>query len=576
MTSRDRLLRGTAVSPGIALGTAYVMSCADGTPVPVREIDAAEVESELERFEAAVERAERELLELGETVARKLSRSEAAIFSAHALLVRDATLHRRVGALVRDEHMNVEAAVSEAIVEFTRVFDERPGGDHLERGADIRDVGRRVLSALLDEPEGSYGGIPEGAILVTDELLPSTTARLDVGRARAFVTERGGRFAHAAILARSSGTPAVMAIPGATMRIRTGDRLVVDGIAGGVLVNPGPAIERDYERVEAEIRGAREALRELIDVPAVTLDGERIVLMANIARFADTEAAALYGAAGIGLYRTEFAFTAASRLPGEDEQHAILTRAAERMRPHRVVVRMLDIGGDKQLDYYPLPAARNPSLALRGIRLLFDRPDIARPQIRAFLRAGADHDIAILIPVVGGIEEVRRSRELIRGIAAELAAEGVACDPDPPVGAMIEVPSAALMAASIAREVDFLSLGTNDLVQYVLAADREDQGSAPYYQPLHPAVLRLMDHVIRAAAEAHRPLTICGEIAGDPALTELLVGMGLREFSVAPGNLLPVKQAIRAVHTDDAAALARAAVASHSVAEIEALVAGRF
>jgi phosphotransferase system enzyme I (PtsI) len=359
------------------------------------------------------------------------------------------------------------------------------------------------------------------------------------------------------------------------VRIRTGDRLIVDGIGGGVFVNPAPAVERDYERVGAEIREAREALRDLIDVPAVTLDGERITLMANVTRIADTEAAVLYGAEGIGLYRTEFVFTAASRLPTEDEQHDILMRAAERMRPSRVVVRLLDIGGDKQLDYLPLPSARNPSLALRGIRLLLDRPDIVRPQIRAFLRATAHHPIAVLIPVVGGIEEVRRTRALIREVAAELAAEGVTCDPDVPVGAMIEVPSAALMAASIGREVDFLSLGTNDLVQYVLAADREDQGRAPYYQPLHPAVLRMIAHVIRAASESNRPLTICGEIAGDPAFTELLLGMGLRELSVAPGNLLPVKRAIREIRIDDAKTLADAAAAAHSVEEVEALLAAR-
>ncbi len=351
--------------------------------------------------------------------------------------------------------------------------------------------------------------------------------------------------------------------------------MIVDGIAGVVFVNPPRAVEREYERLETDIRTGKDKLHELVDLPAVTADGTAIGLFANASKLADTEAAMLYKADGIGLYRTEFGYAIRSALPTEEEQFEFLERAAQRLHPRRITFRLLDIGGDKQLSSLPLPASRNPSLAERGIRLLLKHPDVLKRQLRAFLRVSANHPISILLPVVGGLEEVRRTRQIIGEVERELAATGQAFDPKIPLGAMIEIPAAALIARQLAEEVDFFSLGTNDLVQYVLAADREDETVAPYYQPLHPAVLRLVGSVADVARETGRPLTICGDIAGDPLYTELLLGLGLRGLSVAPGEILAVKNRIRKTTLAEARAFAERALALGSATEVESFVAER-
>jgi phosphotransferase system enzyme I (PtsI) len=569
------MIKGTPVSPGIAHGTAYVLACANRTAGPRRTIEAADVDRELARFDVALGHAEKELLALKATVTDKIGASEADIFAAQALLLSDPMFRKQVSALVRDKRVNVEAALAEVIEKFTRAFDEIADAYLRERAVDVRDVGRRVLAALIEERSPESLDIPGEAIVVAEELLPSVTARLEVGRARAFVTERGGKFSHTSILARSLGTPAVVGVADASTRIKTGDRLIVDGFSGVVFVDPGESIRREYGRLEGEINAHKQALRHLIDLPAVTRDGTEVTLLANVSKFADTEAALLYNAAGIGLYRTEFGYSIRGSFPSEDEQYEFLARAAERFHPRKVVFRLLDIGGDKDLSYFPLPAARNPSLAQRGIRLLLEQPEVLKRQLRAFLRISALHPISILMPVVGGLEEVRATRAAIREAERELTAEGKAFNPYTPLGAMIEVPSAALIARALAREVDFFSLGTNDLVQYVLAADRENEAIARYYQPLHPGVLRLIDLVVGAAAASGRPLTICGDMAGDPFYTRLLLGLGLRELSVAPGEMLEVKHRIRDTDLGAARELARAALELGAAAEIEALLGGR-
>jgi len=569
------MIRGTPVSPGIAHGTAHVLACAMGAAGPRRTIEVADVDAELARFEAAIGHAEQELLALMATVTDKIGASEAEIFAAQALLVSDPAFRKQVTALVRDRRVNVEAALAEVIEKFTRAFDEIPDPYLRERAADVRDVGRRVLADLIQDRPPESLDLPEEAIIVAEELLPSVTARLEVGRARAIVTERGGKFSHTSILARSLGTPAVVGVAEASTRIKTGDKLIVDGFTGVVFLDPGESVRREYGRLEGEIQAHKQALRHLIDLPAVTRDGTEVALLANVSKFADTEAALMYNAAGIGLYRTEFGYSIRGSFPSEDEQYEFLARAAERFHPRKVVFRLLDIGGDKDLSYFPLPAARNPSLAQRGIRLLLEHPQILKLQLRAFLRISARHPISILMPVVGGLEEVRATRAALREAQRELAAEGKDFDPSTPLGAMIEVPGAALIARALAREVDFFSLGTNDLVQYVLAADRENEGIARYYQPLHPGVLRLIDLVVEAAAAGGRPLTICGDMAGDPFYTRLLLGLGLRELSVAPGEMLEVKDRIRDTDLGAARELARAALELGAAAEIEALLGGR-
>ncbi len=540
------VLKGIGVAAGVARGAAFVLACGDRSAAPRRSIRASEVESEGARFRAAAAAALSELAALQKDVTERIGPAQGDILGAQLLALQDPGLRDRVLRLVDEKRINAEAALSEVIDDYTRMLDGVSDSYLRERAADVRDVGRRLLSTMVERQKAGRLEIPEGAIIVAQELLPSVTARLQLENARAFVTERGSRFSHSAILARSMGTPAVAGIPDASTQIKTGDRIVVDGVAGIVLVEPEPSVDREYERLEAELRASKAELRHLVGVPSATGDGTAIPLLANINKFADTEAALRFGADGIGLYRTEFAFSVRPRLPSEDEQFEFLARAAERFHPRKVVFRLLDLGGDKVLPYLPLPPSRNPSLSQRGVRLLLERLDVLKPQLRAFLRVSADHPVSILLPVVSGVEDVRRVREVLRQVQRELTADGRTFDPAVPVGAMIEIPAAALMAQALAEEADFLSLGTNDLVQYVLAADREDESAAGSYQPLHPGVLRLIRLVADAADEAGRELTICGEMAGDPANTELLLGLGLRALSVAPGQLLEVKSAIRA------------------------------
>jgi phosphoenolpyruvate-protein phosphotransferase (PTS system enzyme I) len=561
------------VSSGIAQGAAYVMTRADRVAVPRRALQPADVEGELARFEAALTQAERELLALRKDVAERIGAGEADIFTAQALVVRDHAFHEQVVDTVRKKQVNVEAALAEVVEKFVRAFDRAPDPYLRERAADIRDVGRRVVAALIASDSSNVRDIPEGSILVADDLLPSATARFELNRVRAFVTERGSKFSHTSILARSMRMPALSGVPEAALKIKSGDRLIVDGIAGIVFVNPDESVQRQYDRAEADLRGYKTGLQKLVDLPSVTVDGEAVGLFANVSKLADAEAAFLYKADGVGLYRTEFGFSIRNAFPTEQEQYEILERAAARFHPRRIVLRLLDVGGDKELSYFPLPASRNPSLAPRGIRLLLKNLDVLKRQLRAFLRISANHPVAILIPVVGGLEEVRATRVVMKQVMEELRAEGKTFNPDIAVGAMIEVPSAAILAAALVKEVDFLSLGTNDLVQYVLAADREDETMADYYQPLHPAILRLIGSVADAARNAGRPLTICGEMAGDPRYTELLLGLGLRELSVAPGEILEVKSAIRRVTIAAAAALAAEALELGSASEVEALLA---
>jgi len=566
------MLKGTAASAGVAQGTAYVLTCGYRSAVPQRSIRAAEVDGERRRLDSAVARAEAELLVLQDDVRDKIGATQADIFGAQRLILDDASLRDRVLRAVEEKRINVEAAVSDVFEEYTRNLESVADGYLRARAADIHDVRRRVISALAMGAGSSGPEIPDGAIVVSDELLPSVTARLQLENVRAFVTARGNKFSHSSILARSLGTPAVVGVPSALAQIKTGDRLIVDGVAGVVFVNPEGSIEREYDRLAADLRSSKEKLRHLVDLSSVTLDGTTLPLLANVNKFSDTEAALLYNADGIGLYRTEFTFSIRSAFPTEDEQFEFLERAAERMHPRKLVFRLVDLGGDKVLSYFPLPPSRNPSLAERGIRLLLRHIDVLKTQLRAFLRVSARHPVSILLPVVVGIEDVRQAREVLRQVQYELSAEGKRFDPDIPMGAMIEVPSAALMTRTLAKEVDFLSLGTNDLVQYVLAADREDESTAHYYQPLHPAVLGLIESVVEGARRAGRELTICGEMAGDPLHTALLLGLGLRELSVAPGQMLEVKDAIRRTHLEEARRLASIALELGSAAEVEALL----
>lgn len=560
------MMKGVSISPGVARGTACVITMDPLHAPHVRHLEDLELADEIARFHWARSEARTALHALEESVRARIGTDEAAIFGAQALMIDDPAFIDQVIQSVVTERMNAAAALASTVDRYARTMGEIQDPYFSERASEVVDVGRRVLALLL-EKETEVLPMPADAILVTNELLPSTIARMEAGQIRGLVTEGGGRTSHSAILARALAMPVVSVVEGATRNIATGDPIIVDGSAGLVFVAPEPSVAREYDRLEADLTAHKEALKELIDLPARTTDGVEIALHANIGKTADVEAALLFNADGVGLYRTEFAFLIRPGFPSEEEQYQIALNVAARFAPRPVVFRLLDLGTEKTPAYFPLPPARNPSLGLRGLRLLLQHSDVLGTQLRALLRVNAVHPVRLLLPMVGGLEEITDFMAFLASTERELT-ENVPVGPRVPIGGMIEVPSAAILARKLADALDFLSLGTNDLVQYLLAADRDEEAMSRYYQPLHPAVLAVIKSVADASRAAGKELMICGDMAGDPACVALLLGLGLRSFSVAPGELLEVKDVVRRTSAKQAARVAMTALSSGRTAEV--------
>ena len=569
-TARDSgAVLGEVASSGLARGTAIVCACAKRITVARRVINPKEIEAEMVKLDAAIATVEDELIDLQKKARQSLGDQSAGIFQAHAGLLRAPSLREKIRAGCLDRNINVEAAVAEAIETLASAFAQMEDPYLRERAADLQDIGNRLLDALTRNQPSEIPVFPDGSVLVTSELFPSVTARLDSQSIRGVVVEKGGQTAHATILARELGIPLLIRVPDATKRIRTGDRLVVDGLAGRVFINPASQVLEEYDRLESDLRAHRTALQTMVDLPAVTSDGSPISLSANIGKTADAMAAVAANADGVGLYRTEFVFLVQDHLPSEEEQYRIYRATAEHSKPRHVVVRLLDIGGDKPLHYLPLSVEANPSLGLRGTRLLLAHGEILRPQVRAVLRISATHPVSILLPMVSGMEDVRAVKTVIESEKAKLAAEGQAFHARIPIGAMIETPSAAVMIGRLAQEVDFFSVGTNDLVQYLLTTDRASSTLASYYDPVHPAVIHVLASLASTAGEKQKEISICGEMAGNPAYTQLLLGLGFRSLSVRPGELLEVKNAVRSTSVEDARNLAARVLQCDTVQEIK-------
>jgi phosphoenolpyruvate-protein phosphotransferase len=560
------VIKGMAVSRGIGRGSAYVMTAQS---VQVGLIEEGDTGREVSRFRSALREAESQLSGLYQKVREGIGSQAAEVFTAQALILNDSYFLQRVSVLIETQRMNVEGALSQVIDQASHAFVMMEDPYIRERAADIRDVGRRILSILASQTRSQGAAIPEGTIIVADELLPSLIADLEYSKVRALVTGRGGKMGHAAILARSLGIPVVSDIREATAAITTGDLLIVDGSAGLVFINPNESIVREYEKLEGDFRAERETMKALVHLPACTRDGVTVKLFANIGKTADVDAALLFNADGIGLFRTEFGFLIRDHFPTEEEQYGILKNVAEQFHPRPVTVRLLDLGGDKGLPYFPLAQTQNPALSERGIRLMLKHRNILGSQLRAILRASADHPVSILIPMISGLEEVREVRHLLESVKESFKSEGRGFNSSIRLGVMIETPAAALMVGALAREVDFFSLGTNDLVQYILVADRGDPGMEPYYRPAHPALLKIIRSVIRTINPETKDLAICGEIAGDPFYFELLLGLGLRCFSVVPTEILEIKNIIRSISLPEAEKVARQALTMSTALEVE-------
>ncbi|HEV7368618.1 phosphoenolpyruvate--protein phosphotransferase [Arenibaculum sp.] len=559
----ERVLRGLGVSPGVAIGPAHVVESRT-VKAPRYAIEPARAADERARFHEAAAKARRQLLKLkgkAATLPETAAEDVGFLLEAHLGMLGGSRLTKGVERRIADELVNAEAAVQAEIDAIAHSFEQMDDAYLAARVTDVREVGNRLLRNLLQQNYQTFSDAPAGSILIAEELTPADTALIDPRLIAGFATTTGGAEGHTAIMARSLGLPAVLGASGLPAGIRNGDVVIVDGQQGRVVVNPSTATMTGYRARQSDILADRESLRHLVDLPARTRDGTPILLQANLELPRELPGAIAAGAAGIGLLRTEFLYMNRDDLPGEEEQYRVLREIVEGMGGHPVTARTLDVGGEKLASALGdrFAATANPALGLRAIRLGLREPQLLETQLAAMLRAGAHGPVRILLPMVCTPGEVRRVREMIRQVARRLVRHGVAiADPLPPLGAMIEVPGAALTADALAQVCDFFAIGTNDLTQYTLAIDRGDEQVASLYDPLHPAVLRLIQFSCEAARRAGIPVEVCGEMAGDPRYTVLLLGLGIRELSMSPGALLAVKRRLRGL--DIAEAKRRAAM----------------
>jgi phosphoenolpyruvate-protein phosphotransferase len=540
-----RMKRGLPVSPGVAVARAFRVDdlAARGN---AQALDAAGLAAEVGRFDQAVAAAAAELDGVVERVAREVGQDEADIFRAHRQLLRDPSLVGKVHALIRHRHLDAVAALHETLDEYAGLFAKIPDDYLRERLADIRDVAGRIIAQLtLQKGPPTDIDAADPVILVAPEILPSQAVMFERLPVAGIVTEAGGATGHAAILARSLGIPAVSGLKGALKEVRTGDLLVLDGREGLVLVNPGPEVEAAYRKLQREYVDLRDRLIENRDLEAVTADGARVDLLANVNNLTDANAAVAVGAVGVGLYRTEYLFLTHPAVPSEDEQFAAYKAVIEASPERAVTIRTLDLGGDKQVPYLGTYREANPFMGWRSIRLSTAYPEFFQTQLRAILRAGVYGKVGVMFPMISTVEEVRRLKRMVRRTQAALARQKVPFAEDVALGVMIEVPAAALCVDVLLEEIDFVSIGSNDLTQYVMAADRDNPKVAYLCEPFAPAVYRLLASVIAACNERGKPVTMCGEMAGRPRCVLPLIGMGLRRFSMSPGFVPSIKEVVR-------------------------------
>ncbi|REE91388.1 phosphotransferase system enzyme I (PtsI) [Paenibacillus taihuensis] len=568
-------LSGIAASSGIAIGPAWVIEQLDEAALPA-SIDAAAVDGEKKRLEEAVAASIADLSGLRDRMAAEGRTNETEIFEGHLLLLEDEELIGRAQELVSNERRPAAAAIAAARDEIAAMFESLDDEYLRERAADIRDVCGRVLGQLTGRtgvPSSVSGG---PVVLVTADLTPSDTAQLNKSAVAGFVTMIGGRTSHSAIIARASGFPAIVGMGRELDSIKNGQLLIVNGSTGELFIDPDAALAEEYRAKQQALEARREKLGALLEAKSVSADGVHVELVANIGSPDDAAGARAAGAEGVGLFRTEFLYMGRDTLPSEEDQFAAYVRAAEAFKPGApLVIRTMDIGGDKELPLLDLPKEDNPFLGYRAIRISLDRHDLFKTQLRAILRASAHGNVKVMFPMIATLAEFRAAKALLLECREELIAEGVAVGDNVEVGIMIEVPGAAMMADRFAREVDFFSIGTNDLTQYTMAADRMNEKLTALGDPMQPAVLRLIERVIRAAEAEGKWVGMCGEMAGQPHAVPLLLGLGLQEFSMSANAVLEARALIRQLSKQEMAALAAEALDLDSPQAIRELVEAR-
>jgi phosphoenolpyruvate-protein phosphotransferase len=551
--------KGVPVSPGVAVARAY---CVDEV-LARREsyhLEVKAVSSEVNRFEQAVAAAGRELDAIVRRVNQQLGEKEAAIFQAHRLLLRDPTLINKVKTLIVNRQVDARTALHEVLDEYTTLFAQIQDEYLKERMADLRDVIGRVMAQLALQEGKHVIDADEPVILIAPEILPSQASTFDRQQIAGIITESGGANGHAAILARSLGIPAVSGMRGILKEVKTGDLVVLDGREGHVYLHPGPELESAYRKLQREYVDLRDRLIENRDQQAVSADGTHVELLANVNGEADALLASRAGAAGVGLYRTEYLFLTHPTVPTEEEQLANYQAVIEAAPNRAVTIRTLDLGGDKNLPYLGQTREANPFMGWRSIRLSSAYPEFFQTQLRAILRAGLFGKVSLLFPMISTLEEVQRLKRLVERTREQLRREGLAFADNVPLGVMLEVPAAALCIDHILAEVDFVSIGSNDLIQYVMAADRDNPKVAHLCEPFHPPVLKILNQVISACTAHGKPVTLCGEMAGRPRCFLPLFGMGLRSLSMSPAFVPTIKELVRSTALGEAEKIARRAL----------------
>lgn len=565
------MISGILASPGIAFGKALLLK-EEEIVINQAPIAQSQVESEISRFIEARSKSATQLEAIKEMAGRTFGEEKEAIFEGHIMLLEDEELEGDIKSFIKENQASADRAIYEVIEQYARMMAELDDPYLRERATDFRDIGTRLIKNTLGIPVVNLSTIDEEVILVAKDLTPSETAQINLKYVLGFVTDIGGRTSHTSIMARSLELPAIVGTNDITNRVKNGDMILLDAINNKVVINPSDAELTQFKETQARYQAEKDELAKLKDLPAITLDGHQVEVCANIGTVKDTEGAIRNGAEGVGLYRTEFLFMDRDALPSEDEQFQAYKEVAAAMPNQPIIVRTMDIGGDKELPYMNFPKEMNPFLGWRAVRIFFDRTDIMNAQLRAILRASAFGKLRIMFPMIISVEEFRCLKATVEQLKAELRAEGHAFDENIEVGIMVETPAAAVMAHHLAKEVDFFSIGTNDLTQYTLAVDRGNEMISAMYNPLSPSVLNLIKMVIDASHAEGKWTGMCGELAGDERATLLLLGMGLDEFSMSAISVPRIKKLIRNTNFEDVKAMADQALSFATAAEIEACV----
>ena len=566
------MISGIPASPGIVFGKALVLK-EEKIVLDTQKIKDSQIDAEIARFYEGRSAAVEQLNSIKDRAYASLGEEKAAIFEGHLMILEDEELEEEIIDYLRSNHVNAAVAANVVIDQQVAMLSEIDDEYLKERAGDIRDIGNRLIKNILGMHIVDLGEINEEAILVAYDLTPSETAQLNLDKVLGFVTDIGGRTSHTSIMARSLELPAIVGTNNVTELVNTGDFLILDALNNVVYVNPSQEDIQRLKALQAKLADEKAELAKLKDLPALTLDGHRVDVVANIGTIRDIEGAERNGAEGVGLYRTEFLFMDRDQLPTEEEQFIAYKDVVEAMNGNLVILRTMDIGGDKELPYLNLPKEMNPFLGWRAIRIALDRREILNAQLRAVLRASAYGRLAVMFPMIISVEEIRALKSVIEELKVELRNEGKDFDENIQIGVMVETPSAAVNAKFLAKEVDFFSIGTNDLTQYTLAVDRGNELISHLYNPMSPSVLSLIKQVIDASHAEGKWTGMCGELAGDENATILLLGMGLDEFSMSAISVPRIKKLIRNVNYQDAKFLSEKALKQPTAAEIERLVA---